>query len=285
MPEQDRTEVSQEATSKLTVYQEVTNQIIAELEEGRIPWVQPWGNTLHGASVGLPMNAQSQNTYSGINILLLWGKVLSQDYGTQSWVTYKQAQTLGGNVKKGEKATTIVYADSFTPKGERMAAREENREPQRVPFLKRYRVFNIDQVERRTVSHDPVPVLKLHGQLGPAEWLITERSTDEPDILFGLCDVGMGFPPKSIDHFFKRIVPFSISSDLVPVRCPRALLVCLKCGPVYEDFGHIQARWSVFRLPNIKGKTPFLFAREIHMLVERVQDFFKPVFRNIEIPF
>ena len=50
------------------------------------------------------------------------------------------------------------------------------------------------QDERRTVSHDPVPVMRLHGQLGPAEWLITERSTNEPDILFGLCDLGMGFP-------------------------------------------------------------------------------------------
>lgn len=179
MPEQDRTEVSQEATSKLTVYQEVTNQIIAELEEGRIPWVQPWGNTLHGASVGLPMNAQSQNTYSGINILLLWGKVLSQDYGTQSWVTYKQAQTLGGNVKKGEKATTIVYADSFTPKGERMAAREENREPQRVPFLKRYRVFNIDQCEGLNDDlYAAAPDLPEREQLPIAENLITATAAD-----------------------------------------------------------------------------------------------------------
>ncbi len=50
------------------------------------------------------------------------------------------------------------------------------------------------QDQRRTVSHDPLPVLRLHAQIGPAEWLITERSTEEPDILFGLADLGMGFP-------------------------------------------------------------------------------------------
>ena len=47
---------------------------------------------------------------------------------------------------------------------------------------------------RRTISHDPLPVLHLTMQLGSAEWLITERSPDEPDILFGLADLGLGFP-------------------------------------------------------------------------------------------
>jgi antirestriction protein ArdC len=179
MAEQKGIEVSQEPNTRQTVYDEVTNQIIAQLEEGRIPWVQPWGNTLHGASVGLPINAQSGNCYSGINILLLWGKVLEHDYTTQSWLTYKQAQTRGGNVKKGEKSTTIVYADSFTPKGERKAAREENREPQRIPFLKRYRVFNIDQCEGlKDDLYATAPDLPECEQLPVAENLINATEAD-----------------------------------------------------------------------------------------------------------
>lgn len=179
MPAQDGQEVSQEASNKLTVYDEVTNTIIAQLEEGRVPWVQPWGNTLHGAAVGLPINAQSKNTYSGINILLLWGKVLSEDYTTQSWLTYKQAQALSGNVRKGEKSTTIVYADSFTPKGERKAAQEEGREPQRIPFLKRYRVFNIDQCDGLSDDlYALAPDLPPCEQLPIAENLIGATNAD-----------------------------------------------------------------------------------------------------------
>ena len=145
--EQNGPDASQAGNPKLTVYHEVTSRIIAELEAGQVPWVQPWGKSLHGASVGLPVNAQTGKTYSGINILLLWGQVLERDFAAQSWLTYKQAQTLGGNVRKGETSTPIVYADSFTPKGECKAAKEENRDPQRIPFLKRYRVFNIDQCD------------------------------------------------------------------------------------------------------------------------------------------
>lgn len=179
MTEQKRTEVSPEANTRLTVYQEVTNQIVAELEEGRVPWVQPWGNTLHGASVGLPINAQSKNTYSGINILLLWGKVLEHDYSTQSWLTYKQAQALGGTVKKGEKSTTVVYADSFTPKEERKAAKAEGREPQRIPFLKRYRVFNIGQCEGLNDDlYGQAPDLPECEQLPIAENLISATAAD-----------------------------------------------------------------------------------------------------------
>ena len=179
MTEQTGQGVSQAADTRLTVYQEITDKIIAELEEGRVPWVQPWGNTLHGATVGLPINAQSKNTYSGINILLLWGKVLEHDYSTQSWLTYKQAQNLGGNVRRGEKATTIVYADSFMPKGEKQAAIEEGREPQRIPFLKRYRVFNIDQCEGLSDElYVTAPDLPEREQLPIAENLIEATAAD-----------------------------------------------------------------------------------------------------------
>ncbi len=128
-----------------TVYEEVTNRIIRELEQGRVPWVQPWGSP--SVPAGLPANADSGKCYSGINILLLWGALFEHGFASQTWLTYKQAQKLGGNVRKGERSTTVVYADSYIPKEERKAAREEGREPAQVHFLKRYRVFNIEQCD------------------------------------------------------------------------------------------------------------------------------------------
>ena len=98
-----------------SIYQEVTNKIIHELEQGCIPWVQPWGDSGDGsecsAAIGLPTNAGTKNTYSGINILLLWGALFERGFRSQNWLTYKQARKLGGNVRTGETSTTIVYAD------------------------------------------------------------------------------------------------------------------------------------------------------------------------------
>lgn len=140
------------------LYQEVTDTIIAQLEQGCVPWVQPWGlrdqfNSsddgceVGGTALGLPENAHTGRTYSGINILLLWTAAIDGGHAKQSWLTFKQALALGGNVRKGERGTTVVYADTFTPKDEKAKAQEEDRAPQRIGFLKRYTVFNVSQCE------------------------------------------------------------------------------------------------------------------------------------------
>lgn len=126
-----------------SLYAEVTSRIVAELEAGRLPWVQPWEST--GCACALPCNATSGRRYSGINILLLWGAVIERGYAGQRWLTYLQAQALGGSVRRGEKGTSIVYADRFTPKTESERAASEDREARQVAFLKRFTVFNTDQ--------------------------------------------------------------------------------------------------------------------------------------------
>ena len=78
------------------LYAEVTDKIAAELEQGRIPWVQPWGKTHGVPPLGLPENGSTGATYSGINILLLWGAAFMGGRTTQRWVTYRQALALGG---------------------------------------------------------------------------------------------------------------------------------------------------------------------------------------------
>ncbi len=133
---------------RANLYSEITDKIIAELEAGRVPWVQPWGTAAAAkAPLGLPKNASTGRTYSGINVLLLWGAVIERGFTGQSWLTFRQALSLGGNVMKGERGTTVVYADRFVPEDEKRRARETGDDAQAIPFLKRFTVFNTDQCE------------------------------------------------------------------------------------------------------------------------------------------
>jgi Antirestriction protein len=132
---------------RTNLYDDITDKIIAELEEGRLPWVQPWGTAAAQAPLAMPCNASTGRQYSGINVLILWGAVIQQGYPTQHWLTFRQALSLGGNVRKGERGTTVVYADRFTPDDEKRRARETGEDANSIPFLKRFTVFNAAQCE------------------------------------------------------------------------------------------------------------------------------------------
>ena len=69
--------------------------------------------------------------YSGINVLILWGAVIEHGFPGQSWLTFRQALSLGGNVRKGERGTTVVYADRFVPDDEKRRAARLARKPRR----------------------------------------------------------------------------------------------------------------------------------------------------------
>ena len=132
---------------RTNLYDEITNTIIGELEAGRVPWVQPWGTAAAKAPLAMPNNASTGRSYSGINVLILWGAVIEHGFPGQSWLTFRQALSLGGNVRKGERGTTVVYADRFIPDDEKKRARETGDDPQAIPFLKRFTVFNAAQCE------------------------------------------------------------------------------------------------------------------------------------------
>jgi antirestriction protein ArdC len=134
-------------TDRTNLYEDITNKIIAELKTGRLPWVQPWGSASVNAPLGIPKNAATGRNYSGINVLILWGAVVQHGYAVQSWLTYRQALGLGGNVRKGECGTTVVYADRFVPDDERRRAHHEGEAARAIPFLKRFTVFNVEQCE------------------------------------------------------------------------------------------------------------------------------------------
>ncbi len=129
------------------LYQEITDKIVAELEQGRFPWVQPWDGKHAACALGLPKNASTSKWYSGINILILWGAVIEYGFASQSWLTFKQAQALGGTVRKGERGQVVCYVDRFTPKHDQRKAAKSGEQATSIPFLKRYRVFNVDQCD------------------------------------------------------------------------------------------------------------------------------------------
>lgn len=154
--------------NRVDLYEDVTRRIVAELEEGRFPWVRPWGRG-DGAGPGLPRNALTARPYSGINILILWGAVIEQGWPSQSWLTFRQASQAGGNVRKGEQGVTVVYADRFIPKkpdrvglrgSTAPADRDGPTEARTVSFLKRFTVFNVAQCEglRPGLAADPAPL-------------------------------------------------------------------------------------------------------------------------------
>jgi len=128
------------------LYQTVTDQVIADLEAGTVPWVKPWEGSGH-AGLGLPENAATGRAYSGINILLLWASAMDHGRSSHVWLTYRQAQGLGAQVMKGARGTTIVHAGSFTPDAEKERAQAEGGEAREIRYLKRYTVFHVDQVE------------------------------------------------------------------------------------------------------------------------------------------
>ena len=140
-----------------SLYQEITDKIIAELEAGRLPWVQPWGTSAVQAPLAMPKNAATKRRYSGINVLILWGAVVQHGFPGQSWLTFRQALSLGGNVRKGERGTTVVFADRFIPDQERARAREQGDEPNAIPFLKRFTVFNVTQCDGLPADLATVP--------------------------------------------------------------------------------------------------------------------------------
>ena len=134
-------------SNRTSLYDEITGKILAELEAGRLPWVQPWGTAAAKAPLAMPKNAATSRVYSGVNVLILWGAVIEHGFPTQSWLTFRQALSLDGHVRKGEHGTTVVYADRFVPDDEKRCARETGEEAQAIPFLKRFTVFNLAQCE------------------------------------------------------------------------------------------------------------------------------------------
>jgi len=113
------------------VYKIITDQIIEKLEQGTIPWHMPW-------SADGPKNLISDKPYRGINVFLLG----SLGYMSPYWLTFKQAQSLGGHVNKGEKSVPVIFWKTYS----KLETNDEGKHEEKSRFVLRYyRVFNIEQ--------------------------------------------------------------------------------------------------------------------------------------------
>lgn len=169
---------TKDAPERANLYDEVTARIISELEGGRLPWVQPWSAAACPVP-GLPRNALTGRCYSGVNVLILWMEVIARGYASQGWLTFRQAQEAGGCVRKGERGTTVVYADRFTPEAEKTRARESGEDARTVPFLKRFTVFNVGQCEGLRPDLAPEPIALPEREIVPlAEEVIAASGVD-----------------------------------------------------------------------------------------------------------
>jgi len=161
------------------LYRDITEKIIAELERGIVPWVQPWTSSNQLCPLGLPVNGLTRRNYSGINILLLWSALEERGFGSPFWVTFKQCIAMGGTVRKGEKGTHVYFADKFVPQKEKTRAEETGDEPNAIAFLKRYTVFNAEQCDGLPKGLIASPVAKTERQIVPdAEALIAASGAD-----------------------------------------------------------------------------------------------------------
>lgn len=125
----------------------VTAEIARFLEQGHMPWRMPWDAArAHAMTPGLPLRATGQ-AYRGANIVLLWAAQLARGYAKRTWLTYKQAEALGGLVRKGEKACPIIYYGQAKSKTDASAPAAGEAEEQRYRFLKLYHVFNVQQID------------------------------------------------------------------------------------------------------------------------------------------
>jgi antirestriction protein ArdC len=130
--------------AKEDLYQKVTDTIVAELERGVAPWVQPW-RTLDARFGGGPFNGYTARGYRGVNVLLLLVAAAQKGYQDSRWFTYRQAQTLGAQVRRGEKSTLVIFWKQLTFQKKDEESGDEARK--RVPLLRSYAVFNAEQCE------------------------------------------------------------------------------------------------------------------------------------------
>jgi antirestriction protein ArdC len=113
------------------VYEIVTNRLIAKLEEGIIPWRKPWKDTARGSH--LPCNFATGRGYRGINSIML----MCSGFASVQWMTYKQAQNIGAQVRKGEQGTPVVF----------WQFNEEKTTGKKSAWHKYFTVFNVEQID------------------------------------------------------------------------------------------------------------------------------------------
>jgi antirestriction protein ArdC len=148
----------------------VTDRILKQLDEGVLPWRKTWAS-------GLPKNLTTGKEYRGINILIL----STTGYNSCYWVTFRQALHLGGNVRKGEKGTPVIYWHWRTPE-DLVRLQEKTGKADFapcVPFIST--VFNLAQVEG--VARPDADLVRHHDSRLELADNVFDMMPDKPEIV------------------------------------------------------------------------------------------------------
>lgn len=156
------------------IYQAITDRIIEGLKRGKIAWRKTW----KGAD-GFPKNFVSKKAYRGANVLVLWFTMMECGYSSPFFLTFKQCQKLGGKIKKGAKSQLVIYWQ-WLQKDTGEKNKDGTARIKRIPLLKYYRVFNIEQTEgiEYKTNDTQTPEFK---QIENAERII-EQYKDRPPV-------------------------------------------------------------------------------------------------------
>ncbi len=173
---------------KTDTYQIVTDRIIAKLQAGTIPW-------RHFASSPLaePKNLVSKKPYRGINHFLLSGS----KYSSEFWLTYKQAQDLGGHVKKGEKGELVVFWKFLDVEDKETGDRKE------IPFLRHYCVFNVEQCEGIDFAKWSEAVKRISDPIESAESIV-DYMPNPPRLIIDQTPKAYYSPGEDFVHMTER---------------------------------------------------------------------------------
>ena len=176
--------------SRQQIEEAVADRIIELLDQGKLP---PWEKDWQDSPYGFPVNTVSMKPYRGVN---RWMTLLTQQimgYTDPRWLTYRQAEALGGHVRKGENSTTVVFWKRVTSRRDQEEGREPDqgsspndsaglggeKAPTTYPMLRAYHVFNVEQTEECRLK--PLPELDL--------------SDHDPVEMAGAIIAGMPDPP------------------------------------------------------------------------------------------
>jgi len=161
----------------IDVYQQVTDRIIEALEQGTVPWRNP---ILGGQGAGWPKNLTTDRPYRGSNVFLLAMTAWAEGYRSPYWLTFKQASQRGITIKKGSKSTLVVFWKQLVVED------EESKQKKKVPVLRYYRVFNLEQCEGTTLPPEVVVQQEPTEAFSPieaAEQIVSTRISDKPHLL------------------------------------------------------------------------------------------------------
>lgn len=130
----------------MDIRQSITDRIISMLEKGGNVARERWTKAAQG---GFPRNGKTGDSYKGVNVLILWDEAIERGYASNIWMTYKQAESLGAQVRKGEKGVMCAYFEMVQKKGVEplSGVGEDGTENDSFPMCKPFWLFNVAQID------------------------------------------------------------------------------------------------------------------------------------------